>query len=60
MEPIFVIPLVLAIFPIPLFFPIMVIGLADIHKENWPIPVIYYSWLLLGMGIVFYMEQKDK
>lgn len=58
-EDIAILPLILAIFPIPLIFPIIIISLSFIHHENLPVTIFYFVWLLIGSGFIFYTEEKN-
>lgn len=58
LEIICMVPIVFAAFPIPFVFPAVLIG-TSIHKPgNIPVAIIYFSWLIIGGGIIFYFEKK--
>lgn len=52
------IPVMLALFPIPLAFPACVIGLCFEQPEEWPLAVMYFTWLTASI-ILIYVNQKD-
>lgn len=57
-EVVFVLPFILCILPIPLMLPIGIIGMTIEQPEEMPFAIFFFSWLIIGMGIVTYMEKK--
>jgi len=51
-------PIALAAFPVPLAFPVVVAGLLSVHIENWPVVVVYFSWLIAALIIVWRIERR--
>lgn len=51
-------PIVLAMFPIPLAFPLGIIAMCIQQPEELPLAIIYFSYLTLAVIFLYYMETK--
>lgn len=53
-------PIILAVFPVPLLFPIGIVGLSKTHIENLPATIFYFVWLIAGIVIIWLNEKVKK
>lgn len=51
-------PVILAVFPIPLALPIGLIFMCIEQPEEWPLAIIYFSYLLTSLFIIYRLELK--
>lgn len=52
------IPLVLAAFPVPLLFPVLLIWQAIEQPEETMLAVIYFVWLVVSLIYIYYYDRK--
>lgn len=52
------IPVILAVFPIPLALPIGLIFICIDHPEEWPLAIIYFSYLFISLFIIYRLEHS--
>lgn len=53
-----IVPIMLALFPIPLAIPVLLCSLVSVHHENWPLPVFYFIWLVLSVVVIWKTERN--
>jgi len=53
-------PLMLAIFPVPLLFPIVLTWMCIDQPEETPLVVIYFSWLIIGLITIYFIERNER
>lgn len=52
------IPLVLAAFPVPLLFPVLLIWQAIEQPEETMLAVIYFIWLIISLIYIYCYDRK--
>lgn len=52
------IPVAVAIFPIPLGLPVALLLMCFDQPEEWPLAIIYFSYLLISLFIIYRLELK--
>lgn len=52
-EAVAILPIAFALIPIPIISPYMLV-----QTKETPLIVFYFSWLILSVGFIFYMEKK--
>lgn len=51
-------PIILAMFPIPLVFPIALVWLCIDQPEETPLAIIYFTWLTAGIIFTFCNDRQ--